>query len=200
VATVITVTLLGAGPAAIDAHAASPFVRTCAATSVRVVEYNTSVGAGSVNDLFWIENVSAQACALRGYVRTAYVGNYGLKRAKVVHNLVVAQADSLGRNGNDLGGVKRGTRIPTVTLVPRTGRASFWIYGTDIQVGSPSPRCIISFKMLAWLPGSASAILVSPMRSDGFFWCGAIAVHPIVPGASGSDPSVPLRYYFGVPS
>src|ERR1035437_3590971 len=176
----ITVTLLGAGPAATtDAHGASPIVHPCAATSVCVVEYNTSVGAGNGNDLFWIENVSAQACALRGYVRTVYVGNYGYKRAKVARALVVVQADSLGRNGNDVGGVKRGVKIPMVTLVPRTGRASFWIYGADIQVGSPPPRCIISFKMLVWLPGSASAISVNPMRSNGFFWCGGIAGHPI---------------------
>jgi len=44
------------------------------------VEYNISIGAASVNDYFWIENVSAQARALRGYVRTAYVGNYGYTR------------------------------------------------------------------------------------------------------------------------
>ena len=196
----IVVALLGAGSMVTShAFATSSTVPTCSATSMRVVDYNTVVGTGNVNDLFWIENVSNARCSLRGYVRTAYIGNYGQRPiAKVGHRLVVAEADSLGRDGNDVGGVKRGVKLPTVTLLPRTGRASFWIYGTDIQRGSPPSRCIISFKMLVWLPGSARAVLVSPMRSNGFFWCGAISVHPIVPGVSGSDPSVPLPYYFGV--
>ena len=197
----IVVAFLGVGPMVTShAFATASTVPTCSATSVRVVDYNTVVGAGNVIDLFWIENVSSERCSLRGYVRTAYIGDYGLKpTSKAGHLLVVAEADSLGRNGNDLGGVKRGVKLPTVTLLPRTGRASFWIYGTDIQHGSPPSRCIISFKMLVWLPGSARAVSVRPMRSNGFFWCGAISVHPIVPGASGSDPSVPLTYYFGVP-
>lgn len=196
----ILVAFLGAGPMVTShAFATSSLVATCSATSVRVVDHNTVVGAGNVNDLFWIENVSSERCWLRGYVRTAYIGNYGLKpTSKVGHLLVVAEADSLGRDGNDVGGVKRGVKLPTVTLLPRTGRASFWIYGTDIQHGSLPSRCIISFKMLVWLPGSAKEVSVSPTRSNGFFWCGGISVHPIVPGVSGSDPSVPLRYYFGV--
>jgi hypothetical protein len=196
----IVVAFLGVGPMVTSsAFATSSTVPACSAASVRVVDYNTVVGAGNVNDLIWIENVSSERCSLRGYVRTAYIGNYGQKpTSKVGHLLVVAEADSPGRDGNDLGGVKRGVKLPTVTLLPRTGRASFWIYGTDIQHGSPPSRCIISFKMLVWLPGSARAVSVRPMRSNGFFWCGAISVHPIVPGVSGSDPSVPLPYYFGV--
>jgi hypothetical protein len=35
------------------------------------------------------------------------------------------------------------------------------------------------------------------LKSNGFWWCGGFAAHPIVPGDSGSDPAVRLSYYFG---
>lgn len=170
----------------------------CAASSVRITDYNTVVGAGNVNDLFWIRNVSPTTCSLRGYVRVAYVGVYGIGASDAnPHRLTVSETRSYGRSGNDVGGLKKGLPIPTVILRPR-GLASFWLYGTDEQHGtSVTSRCIISYRMLVWLPGSSTSVTLASLRSNGFFWCGGFAAHPIVPGESGSDPAVRLSYFFG---
>jgi hypothetical protein len=175
-------------------------VATCSTSSVRIIDDNTIVGAGSVNDLFWIKNVSGQACSLRGYVRAAFVGVYGSGTSdKNPHLLSVREVHSYGRRGNDLGGLKQGLAVPTVTIQPG-GVSSFWLAGTDEPVGQPPVRCIVSYKMLVWLPGSSTSIDVQPLRANGFFWCNGFAAHPILPGESGSDPSRPLSYFFGTPS
>ena len=84
----------------------------CAASSVRITDYNTLVGAGSVNDLFWIRNVSSHVCSLRGYVRVAYVGVYGSGTPyKDPKRLAVREVHSYGRDGNDIGGLKRGLPV-----------------------------------------------------------------------------------------
>ena len=61
-----------------SSSATAAVVPACAASSVRITDYNTVVGAGNVNDLFWMRNVSSQTCSLRGYVRAEYVGVYGI--------------------------------------------------------------------------------------------------------------------------
>lgn len=173
---------------------------SCTSTSVRITDYNTVIGAGSVNDLFWIKNVSGHECKLRGYPRVAYVGVYGIGTPyKDPHRLSVDEAQSYGRNGNDVGGLKKGLPVPTVTLDANGGVASFWLAGTDEPHGDPPSRCIISYTMLVWLPGSAVSSVVRPLRANGFFWCGSFAAHPILSGESGSDPPRPLSYFFGVP-
>lgn len=173
---------------------------SCTTTSVRITDYNTVVGAGHVNDLFWIKNVGHQECTLRGYVRVAFVGVYGIgTRYKNPHRLSIREVHLYGRDGNALGGIDNGHPIPKVTIQPDGGVASFWLDGLDIQVGNPPGRCIISYKMLAWLPGSSTSIVVQPLRANGFFWCGRFAALPILPGESGSEPSRPLSYYFGTP-
>jgi len=169
-----------------------------------VTQYNSWVGAGNVNDLYWIRNVSRKVCALHGYVRVSFVGVYGLATGdlKYSHALLVEVADSRngGGNGNDSGGVKAGL-IPTVTLAPR-GVASFWIYGTDETVhlanGQPT-RCITSYRMLVRMPGEGSPDVVTPLPGDGFYWCGAIVVHPVTLGKSGVQPPMPLSDFFGKP-
>jgi len=181
-------------------RATAASVTTCSPASVRVTDYNTVVGAGHVNDLFWIKNVSRHACTLRGYVRAAFVGVYGIGTPyKNPHLLKVREVHLYGRGGNALGGINNGSPIPRVTIQAGGGVASFWLDGTDIQVGNPPGRCIISYKMLVWLPGSATSIVVRPLRANGFFWCGGFAALPILPGQSGSEPSRPLSYFFGTP-
>lgn len=180
------------------APATAASVPSCTTASVRITDYNTLVGAGHVNDLFWIKNASHRACTLRGYVRAAYVGVYGMGTPyKNPHRLTVREVHLYGRDGNEVGGINNGRPIPRVTLQPDGGVASFWLDGTDEPVGNPPGRCILSYKMLAWLPGSSTSIVVQPLRANGFFWCGGFAAHPILPGESGSEPSRPLSYYFG---
>jgi hypothetical protein len=177
----------------------------CVSSSVRVTEYNSWVGAGNVNDLYWIRNVSGQSCSIRGYVRVSFVGVYGFatRNLKDPHALAGRVGDSRngGANGNDSGGVKSGS-IPTVTLAPR-GIASFWIYGTDESVhlsNGEQTRCITSYRMMASLPGSDHPDVVTAMPDNGFYWCGGIDIHPVVKGESGTDPPMPLSSYFGTAS
>jgi hypothetical protein len=184
----------------VDTPVTAAVVPSCTSASVEVSDYNTLVGTGHVNDLFWIKNVGRRACTLHGYVRAAFIGVYGAGTPyKDSHTLTIREGHSYGRDGNDVGGLKKGLVIPTVTLKPDGSGASFWLAGTDIQAGNPPDRCITSYKMLAWLPGSSTSIVVKPLRANGFFWCGGFVAHPIVPGKSGSDPAVRLSYYFGVP-
>jgi hypothetical protein len=178
---------------------------TCLKSSVNVTDDNSWVGAGNVNDLFWIRNVSPQACSIRGYVRVSFFGVYGFatRYLKSPHALSVPVKDSRngGANGNDSGGVKSGP-IPTVTLAPG-GVASFWMYGTDEAVhlaNGHETSCITSFRMLAWLPGNVHPDVVTAMPSNGFYWCGGVNVHPVVDGESGTSPPKPLSSYFGTPS
>jgi len=195
----ITVFFVTGFPAVMSGSSgAAAAVRECAVSSVRVTDFNTVVGAGNVNDLFWIRNLASSACSLRGYVRVEYVGVYGIGVSDAKPKLLtVSEARSYGRDGNDVGGLKKGLSIPTVVL-KSNGVASFWLYGTDEQHGtSATNRCIISDKMLLWLPGSSTSITVQPLKNNGFYWCGGFTAHPIVPGESGSDPAVRLSYFFG---
>lgn len=196
--TIFAFFVVGSTSAMSGSSAGAAALPACAASSVRITDYNTLVGAGNVDDLFWIRNVSSRDCSLRGYVRVAYVGVYGIGTPyKDPHRLNVSERHSYGRDGNDIGGLMRGSPISTVSL-KANGLASFWLYGTDEPVGKPPVRCIDSRKMLVWLPGSPTSISVEPLRANGFYWCGGFAVHPILPGESGSDPPKPLSYYFGV--
>ena len=179
-------------------------VLPCSSSAVHITEYNTVVGAGNVNSLFWIRNVSGTRCSLRGYVRAGYVGHYGVE-VKGAHAtlLTVAQSDRPGggKNLNDIGGLHDGAVISTVVIEPHA-LASFWIYGTDesthLRDGRVT-RCITALTMLVRLPGSTTPVDVTPPKGDGFFWCGPTSVHPVVSGDSGSIPSRPLSDYFGTP-
>ena len=173
-------------------------VPVCVNSALRVTTYNAVVGAGSVSNLIWIRNVGSRACSLRGYAMVHFVGVYGVGANDTrPHLLAVPERRSYGRIGNDLGGLTRGRSIPTVTLAPGA-LASFLLYGTDEQHGTPATsQCIVSYTMIVRLPGSSTPIAVRASRVDGFYWCGAVTAHPIVPGASGSDPPQPLSYYFG---
>jgi hypothetical protein len=180
---------------------ASTTAPRCDPASVHITEYNVNVATGHVDELFWIRNLSDERCTLRGYVWVVYVGTYGTKYSLAKeHVLIVKEEYAYGREIAEIGGLKKGLPLPTVTLLARGGVASFWIHGTDEQYqqanGRPS-RCITSYKMLAWLPGAPTSVTVVPHRAAVFFWCGGIQVNPVLAGRSGSDPPKPLSYYFG---
>jgi len=193
---VASIVLVGVrAPVATAAATATP-VPTCAASSVRFIEHSTLSGAGNINDLFWIRNVSAQTCSLSGYVRVAFDGVYGIATPyQNPRRLAVSETYSYGRDGNDIGGLKKGLALPTVTLTSRGGVASFWLYGRDEPAGNPPNRCIDAHAMVAWLPGSSRSVSVQLLRANGFFWCGGFRAHPVVPGESGFDPAMPPSYY-----
>jgi hypothetical protein len=130
----------------------------------------------------------------------SFVGvyGYGYEPLKNTHPLNVKQADSRGKNGNDFGGIAPGLPVPTVILSATKRDASFWIYGVDHSTTQPNgvaSRCITSFEMKLQLPGDAKSIVVRPAPRNGFYWCGTIFVHPILPGSSGSDPAKALSFH-----
>jgi hypothetical protein len=177
----------------------------CQSTSVHVSEYDSWVGAGNVNDLYWIRNVSRQACSVRGYVEISFIGVYGFAEhnLKNAHALSVEVVNSLngGANGNNSGGVKTGV-IPRVTLDPGD-LASFWIYGTDEPshlANGQQTRCISSFRMLVRLPSAHRTDVVASPPHNGFYWCGKVSLHPVIAGDSGTSPPRSLSSYFGSPN
>jgi hypothetical protein len=160
-----------------------------------ITEYNVNVATGKVQELYWIKNVSAQSCSLRGFVRVTYVGNYSPRPAAMKpHDLTVGVSDSYGPWGGESGGLRHGLAVPTVVLSP-AGMASFWISGTDgsfHQSNGRMSRCTMSYKMQLQLPGESSAVTVVPMRAANFGWCGSIDLTPILAGRSGAEPALPL--------
>jgi hypothetical protein len=195
---VIGPTSESAGSASTKAAAPPP----CTAASVRVSEYSFQGGAGNVNYLFRITRTDNQSCSLHGYPRVSFDGKYGYNNepVKVARPLVVKQVESLGRDGNDLGGMKAGLPMPTVDLSSKQSDASFWIYGVENPTTGPNgvvSRCITSFEMRVRLPGDTRSTVARLAPGQGFYFCGAVAVHPIVPGSSGSDPARKLIFNFG---
>jgi len=165
----------------------------CKTASLRVWEYNTLVGAGHVNDLFWIRNVSNDSCSISGYPSIGYQSMSG--RA-----LSVKVGDERGNNGNLVGGVRSGLALPDVILQANGAVGSFWVDGLDIPAGNPEPSCINTRRMTFTAPHSSGSTPASPIKNDGFFWCGEVSVFPVVAGRSGSLPARALSYFFGVPS
>jgi hypothetical protein len=86
--------------------------------------------------------------------------------------------------------------LPSVTLAPHRGVASFSIYGRDIPNGNDG--CVTTNSMRLTLPGSSRTFTTSLTQvSTSFTLCdGQVAMHPIVPGRSGDDP--PLKNLFHV--
>jgi hypothetical protein len=188
------VTVLGLVPTLSGTASSAPSnIHRCNTASLRVWEYNTLGGAGHVNDLFWIRNVSSESCLISGYPSIGYQNMHG--RA-----LDVRVADERGNDGNFVGGVKSGLALPDVILQANGAVASFWVHGLDIPAGNPEPSCIDTKRMTFTAPHSSGSTIAPPLKSNGFFWCGGVSVFPVVAGRSGSLPARALSYFFGVPS
>jgi hypothetical protein len=188
------VTVLGIVPIwSGTASSVPPNIPRCKTAGLRVWEYNTLVGAGHVNDLFWIRNVSSESCSIAGYPSIGYQNMHG--RA-----LPVKVGDERGNDGNFVGGVKSGFALPDVILQAKGAVASFWVDGLDIPAGNPAPSCIDTKRMIFTAPHSSGSTIAPPLKSNGFFWCGGVSVFPVVAGRSGSLTARALSYFFGVPS
>jgi hypothetical protein len=164
----------------------------CSSSQVRVSFAGSLDGAGSENLLFTIENVSSRACSMTGYPRVSFVDPHNIyspRLAKEFHIRVgYSVAYATGSGDNDLGGVADGYPIPRVFMRAHVGMSSFWIFGSDIQVGAPPYRCIQSAAVRIVLPKSRQATSVP----GTYYFCGTIDVHPVVPGTSGAYPPKPL--------
>lgn len=184
---VLSITLFLSGCVSLTGNtsASATTVESCAASAVRVTYGGFLGGAGSENNLFWVTNVGTQSCSLHGYPEVNFLGPHAVQLSLKVTN-------TANRDYNDLGGLKRGEALPTVSLAAHGGVGSFMIYGTDVQHGSPPSTCIETRKMLVTLPNVEQHYTVLTPVGSSFYWCGGIAVHPLVPGRTGADPPITL--------
>jgi uncharacterized protein DUF4232 len=170
------------GPGA--ARAAGPGVVGCGAASLAVTYRGTTGGlAGSFGDLLWVTNVGHAACTLRGYAMVSFEAH---GRA-----VTLASQDRRGHRGNDAFGVAPGRRVPWVRLAGDGGRASFWLFGSDILT-----PCRDLTTLVVSLPGtSGRASLPAPSGFTQWWFCGDLLwVNPIVGGDSGSLPPQSLSH------
>lgn len=186
------------GPTAAPESGATTLV-ACTTSQLNVIAYNVSVAAGTVGELFWVADIGARACTLRGYARVNYSGNYGFVQSKKPAQPLEVTVEH-GRRYVTIAGVAKGRALPTVTLSPGGAIASFWIFGTDMQsqlADGHQSRCIYSEVMYLSISRGPSEILVEPVRASSFDWCGPVTVYPFVAGDTGSDPPFPLNRMFG---
>jgi hypothetical protein len=181
----VTLFLSGCISLADNTSADATTLESCSASAIHVTFSGFLGGAGSINNLFWVTNAGGQTCVLHGYPVVTFLGPHAVQLSLKVTN-------TANRDYNDMGGLKRGEALPTVSLSAHGGVASFMIYGTDIQHGSPPTTCIETRKMLVTLPNVEQRYTVLAQIGSAFYWCGGIAVHPLVPGRTGADPPIRL--------
>ncbi len=162
---------------------ASTSVPPCSQPELQVTFSGIRAGTGNFNMFFLVRNVSSKNCSLRGFPQPSFRG------AKNVE-LQVPYVNSADSDGNDLGGLRPGTAIPTFVVEAGHGVASFSIYGRDEPHTSSLKGCEEWRRMLVELPGAKSAVTVYRLAQNAvsYLWCGSIVVHPVVPGRSGTDP------------
>jgi hypothetical protein len=153
----------------------------CGSDRLTVIWRGTTGGlAGTFGDLFWIRNKGASPCVISGFPSVALYEK-GKRLPMKTHDLD-------GHKFNDQMGVTPGRRIPSIRL-QSGGIASFWVFGNDV-----APKCIYGDELTVSLK-SLTGISSVPVPNDYQSWiyCGVrVEVNPLVPGASGSDPSRPL--------
>ena len=154
----------------------------CGADDLNVIWRGTTGGlAGTFGDLFWIRNQGLSPCVVSGFPTIAFYEN-GKK-------LSMQTRDVAGHFGNDMMGVAPGRRLPSIRLLPNE-IASFWIFGNDVMA-----KCIHASQIMTSAKSlSGRALIPVPRGFSAWIYCGgAVAVNPMVPGMSGSDPPRPLR-------
>jgi hypothetical protein len=158
-------------------------VPTCSQSELHVDYDGTLAGTGNFNMFFLVKNVSARSCSLRGFPRASFRGADDVR-------LRVSQGNDPDRDGNDLGGLSPGVKIPRVVLAAGHGVASFSVYGRDQPHVNSLKGCQEWRRMLIELPGARGFATVYALTSHemSFLWCGGIIMHPVVPGPSGTDP------------
>ena len=177
---VSSVTLIGGTTIAASLSAQSSL--SCGSDHLSVVWRGTTGGlAGTFGDLFWIRNNGDSACVISGFPSVVV---YFKER-----QLPIKTVDLLGHNGNDQMGVTPGRRVPSIRL-SSGGVASFWVFGSDA-----SSKCINGDELSVTLKSlNGLATIPVPKGFQSWIYCGGwLEVNPLVPGASGSDPSRPLR-------
>jgi hypothetical protein len=164
-------------------------VPTCSITSLRVTQEGASAGMTQTEQLFWIRNVSAHECSLKGYPMISFIDLAGKSRSPALR-------DQSGPTYTFYGNA-RGRGAPLVDLKPHGGLASFWLVGDDSY---PPSNCVTSVIAKIDLPGSGGSTTVRARSKQFFDFCGVVSVDPIVTGLSGSIPARALADVPGFPS
>jgi hypothetical protein len=177
---VVSSSLLGVAPS--GASVTSHSTLRCGSDALSVIWRGTTGGlAGSSGDLFWIRNEGAYGCVVSGYPTVDFYRD-GVRS-------VMNDKDLIGNQGNDIMGVAKLRRPPSVRIAPG-GTVSFWIFGSDEETPCTNAnQIVVSLRSL-----SGWAEVPVPRGWSTWPYCGAeISVNPIVPGLSGSDPARSLH-------
>ena len=153
-------------------------VSPCSAGSTRVTHAGGTAGMTQTEQLFWIRNVSAHECSLKGYPTISFIDLSGQSRPPTLRD---QPGPTYSFYGNAHGRV-----VPLVDLKSRGGLASFWVVGDDSY---PQSECVKSVMAKVVLPGGDRTTTVRARATELFDFCGVVSVDPIVAGVTGSIPA-----------
>jgi hypothetical protein len=168
-------------------YGGTPVFASCSGSSLLADVKGQIAGAGNFGVLVTLKNVGHLTCAIGGYSRVALGGSsFG---TPLQNPIITSPYWGFGVTVGDV--------APRFNL-PVGYPASFWISGTDEPVGT-APSCQ-SAQFLRLLIGKRSVATRNELDfgvTSKLNWCGDLAVSPILPGKSGTLPSVPLRKFLG---
>jgi hypothetical protein len=169
----------------------------CTAPALLVAYEGTLEGAGSWNELLTMRNASGHACSLAGFPSVRFLTSAG---SALTWPIAYAKGGCT-KFGCGIGGLRYHGAFPRAILAAHTGVASFFIEGVDIPTWGPhQPHptvCTIVPKFQVALPHSSVWHNVNVWSGHSLYPCGGVAVLPLVPGRSGTYPSVPLWTILG---
>jgi hypothetical protein len=169
----------------------------CTAPAMLVSYEGTLAGAGSWNELFTMRNASDNACSLAGFPSVRFLTSAG----KALSWPIAYAKGGCTKDGCGIGGLRYHGAFPRAILAAHTGVASFFIEGTDTPTWGPDEPhptvCTIVPKFQVALPHSSVWHNVNIWSGHRLYPCGGVAVLPLVPGSSGTYPSVPLWTILG---
>jgi len=163
----------------------------CTAPLIRVAYQGALEGAGSWNYLFTMRNVGDGPCSLAGFPAVRFLTTTG----SAISVQTGYTKGECGKFGCGIGGLRNHGVFPRAVLAAHTGVASFFIEGVDVSTGKVGQRqtvCEVVPKLQVELPQGTIWHNVSNWAGRALYPCGAVAVLPLVPGRSGTFPSVPL--------
>jgi hypothetical protein len=169
----------------------------CTASALLVSYEGTLAGAGSWNELFTMRNASDHACSLAGFPSVRFLTSAG----RALTWPIAYAKGGCTKLGCGIGGLRYHGAFPRAILAAHTGVASFFIEGTDISTWGPHQSnptvCTVVPKFQVALPHSSVWHNVNIWTGHSLYPCGSVAVLPLVPGRSGTFPSVPLWTILG---
>ena len=154
-------------------NASPTTVLSCSGGHLAVAAGEGTAGLGHEGVVLLFRNVGSTVCALHGYPGVAGLNSGG-------RQVTQARRTPSGY----LGGLAFGqTTPPNVVLAPGQ-TASALVEGTDVPMGNEM-SCPSYPSLLVTPPNTTSSVPVSASLPG----CSGLAIHPVVPGTGGSEPS-----------